>query len=278
MNRLTEFQQRANAQSASHWVLAADHRRRVMQRIECNAPAQGRVLVLGAGNCNDLDLPRLLARFTEVHLVDLDDDALRQAVARQGVQNAPSLKLHGGHDLTGVWDSLDQLSTERPDPALLEKTLEYAARPRLTGVNGPFELVVSTCVLSQLIKGVADTLGEAHPQFLPMISAVRLGHLRLLADLAAPEGRMLVITDFVSSDSAPDVATAREEQLEDLSRRLLEKRNFFHGLNPSVLAHLWRSDAQLAAATANLQVASPWRWDFGARSYLVTAFEAMRKA
>jgi hypothetical protein len=278
MNRLTESQRRANVQTAAHWRLSAEHRRRVMQLIGSNAPAAGgRVGILGAGNCNDLDLPQLLARFTEVTLIDLDRAALQGAAERQEVAGAASLNLVGECDITGVWELLDRLSTAPDDAALLERTLSLARQPEPARVGGPFDVVVSTCVLSQLIKGVADALGETHPRFLETITVVRLGHLRLLSELAAPGGRNVLVTDFVSSDSAPEIATAPEEQLENLARRLLESRNFFHGLHPAALTSLWRSDPVLAATAANLKVAPPWRWDFGVRIYLTTAFQVEKR-
>src|ERR1700733_9307107 len=39
----------------------------------------GPAAVLGAGNGNDVDLPALASRFEQVHLVDLDGEALRRA-------------------------------------------------------------------------------------------------------------------------------------------------------------------------------------------------------
>jgi hypothetical protein len=277
MNRLTEFQRRANRESAAHWRLSAGHRERVMHLIETNAPAGGRVCVLGAGNCNDLDLPRLLAQFAEVTLVDLDDDALRRAAERQGVAGAASLRVVGGCDLTGVWEVLERLVTSPNDASLLDQAVANSSRTRLSDVGAPFDVVASTCVLSQLVKGVADAVGETHPRFLELLSAVRLGHLHLLSNLAAPGGRVLLVTDFVSSDTAPEIASAPEEQLAELAQRLVEARNFFHGMNPAVLASLWRSDPALAAATGNLQVARPWRWDFGVRVYLTTAIQVARR-
>jgi hypothetical protein len=109
---------------------------------------------------------------------------------------------------------------------------------------------------------------------LDLLAAVRRGHLRLMNRLAAPGGRLLLITDFVSTDSAPELAAAAEADLPALARRLIESGNFFHGLNPAVLATVWRNDQDLSSQTANLQVTLPWRWNFGVRQYLVTAFQA----
>ncbi len=43
---------------------------------------RGRLCLLGAGNANDVDLNALAARFGEIHLVDIDPDAVARAVAR----------------------------------------------------------------------------------------------------------------------------------------------------------------------------------------------------
>lgn len=273
MNGLTAAQLRGNADSAAHWRIAAPHRRRVMQLIEQAAPAAGgRVCILGAGNCNDLELLRLGERFAEVTLVDLDRDALNRAVARQGLSDATGLRLHGGYDITGVWDELHQVSQVRHDSATIERLVCQAVAPTVSDLTPPYEVVVSTCVLSQLLQSVIAAVGEGHPRFLEVLAAVRQGHLRLMSRLASPGGRVVLVTDFVSSDSAPEILTTPDEELEGLARRLLERRNFFHGLNPAVLASLWRRDPQLAATAAHLRVTSPWRWEFGVRHYLVTAF------
>jgi hypothetical protein len=42
-----------------------------------------RLAVLGAGNCNDLDLTTLAGSFREIHLFDIDAQALEGAYRRQ---------------------------------------------------------------------------------------------------------------------------------------------------------------------------------------------------
>jgi hypothetical protein len=46
-------------------------------------PLGGRPGSPGAGNCSDIDLARLLDRFEQVHLVDLDSEAVIHGVAAQ---------------------------------------------------------------------------------------------------------------------------------------------------------------------------------------------------
>ncbi len=104
--------------------------------------ARGRIAVLGAGNCNDLHLKELVSSFSEVHLFDLDRAAMDDAVARQCPNHASKIRLHGDVDLSG-WSSRETAS-QSPDGRETTRT-----RGKLE-----FDLVVSTCLLSQLMETV----------------------------------------------------------------------------------------------------------------------------
>src|SRR6185295_19591792 len=86
MNPLVKLQTDFNASSAAAWESYTSQRQRMTELFTGagHSPA-GRLCVLGAGNCNDLDLPALLGAYREVHLVDLDEEALNRGVARQGL-------------------------------------------------------------------------------------------------------------------------------------------------------------------------------------------------
>src|SRR5438105_5063893 len=112
---LTE-QARQNRTTRNQWQLYGSHRREIEKLIVPESRG-GRLCVLGAGNCNDLDLQWLIDAYREVHLVDLDPAALEGAIRRQKVPLvacppvpktrvdkppvAPIL-LHAPVDLTGV--------------------------------------------------------------------------------------------------------------------------------------------------------------------------------
>jgi hypothetical protein len=140
-----------------------------------------------------------------------------------------------------------------------------------------FDVVASTCLLSQLISAVVSTVGERHPQFLEAIQGVRLGHLRLLADLIVPGGKGLLITDIVSSDTFPVLGTVPHEALPGVLVQLLRVQNFFHGLSPSVMMSVLRNDPFLASRVEALEGIPPWRWDLGVRVYAVLGLTWKRK-
>jgi hypothetical protein len=68
-----------NRDTADSWHRYSEHR----ARVTALAPGGDSCAVLGAGNCNDLDLDALTGRYREIHLIDLDAEALERARARQ---------------------------------------------------------------------------------------------------------------------------------------------------------------------------------------------------
>jgi hypothetical protein len=58
-----------NQGTADNWELFTSHRQQITNLILSNwEGAGGRLCVLGAGNCNDIDLTALTHRFTESHV------------------------------------------------------------------------------------------------------------------------------------------------------------------------------------------------------------------
>lgn len=274
MNRLVRRQLDHNAQTQHCWQRFAEHRQRVMQLILPKGLPDGpRLCVLGAGNSNDLDLAALTAVFDEVHLVDLDGQALEQGVQRQQPSNPQRIHLHGDRDLTGILERLAEWDPAAPpDEDQIQQAIDTAlAAP--PPCEGGFTTVASVCLLSQLIHSVVAAIGSEHPRFVDVLSAVRLRHLRSLAELTAPGGLAVLITDVVSSDTCSALVSVPPEQVAGLVRQSIDARNFFHGVNPAVIDHLLRSDLQLAAIVEAPEFMPPWRWDLGPRVYAVYAVQ-----
>jgi hypothetical protein len=269
MNPLVEYQLAFNRSSQGNWEPFRSHRERLTRLLVGCAPASpGRLCVLGAGNCNDLDLPPLLAAYRELHLVDLDAAALRFGVERQGVADRRGLVLHGGVDVTGI---LEALAAWPPDSVLpTEAVAAWGVVPvRRVGaaLPGGFDVAASACLLSQLVSALVHRLGDGHPNFLALLQAVRAGHLRLLCDLLAPGGCGVLATDVVASTAFPGLADVADADWPRVLERLARERNFFHGLNPAVLEARLRAEPGLAG----VEVLTPWAWDFGPHAYLVWA-------
>lgn len=216
-------------------LLGAENRRR------------GRVAILGAGNCNDLDLRQLALECGEIHLFDLDREAMTGALLRQGVPELPNIHLRDDLDLSG-------LSGSEP---------ETAREPA-----SDFDLVVSTCVVSQLLETVSRVLPPGPGRDRTMLQ-VRDAHVRLMTGLIAPGGTGIVVTDMAEADSDPG---SLEPPVPASARELAKNGQYFLGLNPEGI--------QRALGTVrNLKQAEPWTWQLDAvRRYLVHAVRFTKSA
>lgn len=278
MTGIAQEQQRRNRLSADCWQRYAGHRRVVtdllLGTLVCRSrPALG---VLGAGNCNDLDLPRLAARFADVHLVDLDTQALERGIARQNLEQTAGVHVHGGVDLSGCIRLLDRWTPHHAPASgqeiqrLLQPTVPRVPAA-LDGLAGSMDVVASVCVLSQLLEAVVNAFGAGHASFLEMVFHVRREHLRLMLDLLRDGARGVLITDFVSSDTCPELVNAPPERLLSLCGELLTQRNFFTGLNPMALVDCLRREPVLRDRIGRVDVSSPWTWQYVSRTYAVAA-------
>jgi SAM-dependent methyltransferase len=271
-----------NARTDAHWALYSPHRARVAEVIGAALATHegGRLCVLGAGNCNDLRLTELARGVGEIVLVDIDEEALERGFVGafgQRPGERPDLDarvvLRGGVELTGIvgqlaHDSGSELST------IVEQALTAPAGP----IGKDFDVVVSCCVLTQLIALPVDALGDEHPDLTRVVLAVRTGHLRLMARLLRPGGHAVLITDVVSSDTTPSLAHAAAGSHPQILAEAIADRNFFTGVNPLALLAVFSSDAWLCANVVVGELVGPWAWRVGPdRTYLVVAVPFTRR-
>ncbi|HXT57486.1 MAG TPA: hypothetical protein VN699_02575 [Pirellulales bacterium] len=272
-NWLGAEQARRNAAGQDRWEAFAGHREQIAARLlACASAPPGKLCVLGAGNSNDLELGALGRAFAEVHLVDIDEEALARGVARQADADPRAVRLHGGIDLTGCWDMLGDWSPGRlPADEQIQVAVERAMAASPPGLGGLFDVAVSTCLASQLIEGAVLALGPQHPRVLELILAIRTAHLRLLAELLVAGGKGILIADFVSSETLPELLAPAEPDWPELLQRVVASRNFFHGLNPFALVSLFRGDPLLAQSTTAAEITGFWRWRQGTKTFAVCA-------
>ena len=258
--RLVDYHRKNNRATDARWEGFAEHRVRLTD-LALAAPGQT-LAVLGAGNCNDLDLPALAARFREIHLVDLDEEALRRARERQPEAVAAKLVLHAPVDLSGAFDKLAAFK-DRPATAAEQARLPAeSTRKVLAALPGPFDVVLSACMLSQLMHSCYVALGLQHPQLHLMAAALAVSHLRSLAAMIAPGGTGLLVTDTISSETyaleelwgdQPPLALLEEV---DRANRVLT------GTAPSFLRKILREDPEVAPLVSPGRLIEPWLWRF----------------
>lgn len=278
---LRSIQQRRNADSRDRWERFAPHRQRVTAALldaarlldapraavvagEPASRAAPRLCVLGAGNCNDLDLSQLVQAFGELHLVDIDGLALQSAAERQNDGTRERLRLHGDVDLSGLAASL-----ARGDGSAEQLMAAVESTPLPSVLDGTFDVVASICTLTQILEVVLKAFEPTESHFVPLVQALRLRHLRQLTSALRPGGRAVLITDVVSSETCGELATAAEWQLPGLLQQLVATRNFFTGVNPFILWQLLATGGDGRYDIRDVRPLSPWTWDLGPRVYAV---------
>ena len=273
MDRLGRRQIDINATSRDQWEAFAEHRRCLTAALARNATARrSRLCVLGAGNANDLDLAALLSVHREVHLVDIDSEALSSGAQRQGVANHPRLRLHGGVDVTATLGVVsDWTPNSELGPADLDAMAAWPASRTVVVLPGGFDRVASTCVLSQILETAAFTLGKDHRQLAAARAALLAGHLRLMARLAAPGGDAVLVCEVTSSEMLAELPGLANEELAGLLTELGRKGDHYRGLHPRQLLAALRADPSIRPLIAAAGPLMPWRWRLHDRTYLVGA-------
>jgi len=270
-----------NQKSVDNWDYFASHRAKVTEIVSAaaeeltlggNLPTCG---FLGAGNGNDLDLTVLAQRFSSIHLFDIDENALGRIKTRYQDQSEVLSRLvfEDPVDVSSVFQQLNHCRNQTGD-CNPRKLYESANKVSLEGTSlheRKFDVVVSACLLSQLILAVVETFDDNDKTQTPILLAVRDGHLRLLVRLTKAPGRTILITDFVSSDTLPQLAQADDDQkLLAAARTAIDDRNFFTGTNPWAITAKLSSQLQ-PSDRDSLKVSPPWRWQFDKRFYAVAA-------
>jgi hypothetical protein len=275
--RLRE-QQRRNHATRGAWQRFARHRHRITSlltsALASSAPAP-RLVVLGAGNCNDLELADLRTRFSAIDLLDCDCDSVSEGIARQKLAADPAIRAVGPLDLA----SLARFTAGRADQPLTDAEIDVAIDPTRQPPALPVpqaDVVASVCVLSQILESLALEVGVSHPRYRETVQRERSNHFRLMINQLRPGGTGLLVTDLVSSDTLPQLLAANELALPELARTCVQQGNFFTGLNPAVVHALLTTDPDLSPGITDVVMVPPWTWDLGPRVYLVYAVRFQR--
>jgi hypothetical protein len=263
------------------WALYAHHRARLTDSIAEMAPAPaspvGRLCLLGAGNCNDVDLARLAGHFAEIHLVDIDGAALARAVARQPPDIRARLHRHAPVDLSGLSPRLGAWKKQPPTFAEVEATAATGREAIVARLPGPFDVVASTCVLTQMAFKLTEVLGEDHLMMGPIRQALVAAHLATLLGLTAAGGTALFVCDLASSNFYPLDELPPERDLREVMADIVDTEVFYQAANPTLVRRLLRRDETLRGRAGEPQLLDPWLWTGPlGRTYLVYALRLLR--
>lgn len=279
-------QQRAqNQKTVQQAESFQQHREQVMRLISATVRDLGAgptnpcaaIVLCGAGNCLDVNLPELATWFRRVHLVDVDDEAVITAIQNAGV--ADQCQMHAPADLAEPLLSLTPL-----DFRVAAENHEHAITilQQLTSDQGvadvpEADVVASLCVFSQIVNTVACLIPEAHPAYANTIQAVRMGHLRRLLSMLRPGGVAILITEVVSSEIAPELRDATSESLPELVRRLVSQEKFLSGTSPALMLADLNMLSRLPAGPESVHSIDPWLWQLPDGTSAVYALRIQKK-
>lgn len=254
------------------WKNAKEHRGMITRIVtETSQTSGGQLAILGAGLCNDINLNKVKDSFSNIHLIDIDGEAIWKGLEYQSLTNSSSITIHGQTDVTGVAKKLEECKTSGFDDSKINAIVQSLKSFRLPEMAGKFDVVLSTCLLSQLNEHVISCVGDEHPRLVELLLAVRVGHLSLLADLCSEQGIAILVFDFVSTESLPGMEGFKGEDLRQMLTKAIEQHNFFHGMNPVMISETMQQHPELSKQLKNVRSALPWVWNATGRHYAVTA-------
>jgi hypothetical protein len=276
-HRLLDLHSQNNRATAASWERFASHRSRVTDLL--TAAGGETVAILGAGNCNDVDLELLGRQFREIHLVDIDRAAIDRARQWQAPGRPTSLVTHAPVDLSGCLEKLPRYRNEAPDLAELAQWSKDAASRAFGAVTMTFDTVASVCMLSQLMHGCAVGLGVDHPCLQVIACATAVAHLRSLVRMVKPGGTAILITDVVSSATFPfEERLARGTDALDVLAEVDKLDASLSGTGPSFTLEILGGDSEIGQVLETPRLVSPWVWGFNDELfYLVYAVVARKK-
>lgn len=276
-----QFQEQrvSNRSALEHYDSFRGHREHLTELLlQSQRHGGDRLCVLGAGNAFDLELEQLLTRFAEVHLVDIDAESLARARAR--VPQGPRARLfaHGPVDLSGMFEHLERWGRLELTPQELIAAPAAGAKRIAAVLPGPFDVVASTCLLTQLQLSLLQVLGDRHQLFVALREFLTLTHLRTLAALTKPGGDALLVTDLCESAVFPPGRPRDDADLAALMQELVAQGHVIHSSHPELLRVTLGDDPVLARAFRASETSAPWLWQNGpALRFLVYGLKLPRR-
>src|SRR5262249_52124995 len=130
----------------------------------------------------------------------------------------------------------------------------------------------------QLLQSVVDA-GFDRDDLARVSVALRDKHLGDLVSLTRPGGRCVLVTDVVSTATAPGLERVAPVDLEAEMASLVAARNFFTATNPYRLVALFEEGERVCPLAPAARRVGPWLWAVTTdRRHLTCAIVAERRS
>ena len=256
------------------WKDCEPHRQQITQLLSsCAGPGDRDLCIWGAGPCNDIDLTKLTNNFRRLTLVDLDTATLKSALELRRPAGAQNISAVGGLDLSGIFE-LCLKYKQQPAPDLLEQIFQAAETHTIKKLY-EFDVVVSTCLLTQIIHHAFTCLNLDTEQLPRMLRTLRTRHLELLLQHCRPGGIAILITDVTTSDALPKLRQPNVD-LRQVMNNEVRGGNYLHGASPHLILQQLNSD-KFKSVLQGIHASRPWIWNATSRLYLCVGFMLQKK-
>jgi hypothetical protein len=205
------------------WGTHRFHVRQLLEHAIDSLSVKDKVVVLGAGNHGDVDLPELANQFIQVTVLDTDANAIEEVIEQSGTLVSAKVKSLTNVDYTCLdqihfyetWEEMLMNHTSAPDMVSYLRNCSFEARKHeaLPHLKKSFSLVISSSVHTELFYIHALTqfsvyaeqynsqeIGQIMEGLAYLRNSLIVDYNRLLVSLLKPEGRLVVWSDMIRLD------------------------------------------------------------------------------
>jgi hypothetical protein len=260
----TEYYTRLNRNVDGHWEDYSGHREKLMRLLATVGPAPD-IGIFGAGNCTDLDTERLAHDYGEVHLIDIDQEALERGRESFPDEVRDRVVLHGGIDLSGFADKIDEWGDAFPDQNALRRAAIEAMQSVRRSVDRTFHVVISDCILSQLPITYRRAWVTSRTHWSALYTAITAVHLGSLVGSLRPRGWGAIACDALGSKTAPELrnlVNASPDELQAFVKAGLENDSIALDPDPRTLLS-GLAVPGLRELVDSPRITEPWLWNTG---------------
>ncbi|MDO7785829.1 hypothetical protein [Desulforamulus aquiferis] len=145
----------------NNWTHIQDQYEQILKRLlnEFNPNAK-RILLLGAGNGNDLPLSFIEETFDYIEVVDIDKIALNRLLQKLKHKKKFSLKVCDFTGLDNCNSGIESLISEESIPEKVKLIEALQPNPSLKALSYDFDIVMNCNFSTQLLTPITPNLGE----------------------------------------------------------------------------------------------------------------------
>lgn len=206
-----------NKSTKGDWVHWADYREQIREVIaktlDGYQPGRGHILLLGAGNGNDVPITYIESVFERITIVDIDELALDRLIAKSSY---PHKFQKAVIDLTGLGQAVTSLADLKKNIDKLKPAVDFSK------ITAPVDVAMNLCFSTQLLSAYfhqekdKKISGEFSTKLDRLLDQIHISIFEGLAGLLTTNGVVIHLTDTLvlqTKEGYVSPATAKVEAI-----------------------------------------------------------------